>query len=145
MLNNFSEDFKKEKEKKDRIEAIKLKKEALSKLPQDTKVIKLYKIDTQCKIFNELKLRKGPKSRITFSNSRGYPVEITGADIVDNKVVLRCIFCKTRYKFSMWLDTFLADGTKVKPDKFQENYLVTVAERIKQYDEELKTLENEVK
>jgi len=98
-------------------------------------VIESYTLNNQCDIFNGLKLRQGQKCRLTFMNDQNMPVEIIGAELKDDKVLLSCIFCRTRKTFKMWLNTFLSeyfsgDIDKVKPDKFAEYYLKPLQESL---------------
>ena len=107
--------------------------------------IETYNNKNQCDIFNGLKLRQGKKCRLTFINSSGYPVEITGAEIKNDKVLLNCIFCRTRKTFKMWLDTFLSDYKnnliiKVKPDGFVKYYLTHAKDYYKETKEELNSI-----
>ena len=108
-------------------------------------VIQSYPLTTQCDIFNGLKLRQGQKCRLTFMNDQNIPVEILGAELKDDKVLLRCVFCRTRKTFKMWLDTFLSeyfsgDIDKVKPDKFAEYYLKSLHVSLSEVKAELNTI-----
>lgn len=110
-------------------------------------VIETYSKEKQVEIFNGLKLRQGQKCRLTFMNDKNMPVEITGAELKDDKVLLRCIFCKTRRTFKMWLNTFLRDYfsgdiDKVKPDGFVNSYLLPITVSLERTQTELKELED---
>ena len=129
-------------EKENRIKYLKNSINRLSKFDKQALVISTFTSEIQCKIFNDLKKRQGDKVRITFMNTRNLPVEIQGASISKNQVVLNCIFCKTRQVFKMWLETFLKDGIKVKPQEFYDAYLVTVEDKLNRYKTELTNLEN---
>ena len=137
-------------EDKDRIYKLTQKKNILKKALEQDKyfVIESYNITTRVDIFNGLKLRQGMKCRITFISGYGYPVEIKGAEIgQNNKILLTCIFCKTRKVFKMWLDTFLSEYrngiiTKVKPDGFVKYYLSSISDGIKAAKAELDEIYN---
>ena len=109
-------------------------------------VIETYSLNRQADIFNGLKARQGYKARVTFVNSRGYPVEITGAVVEGTALFLRCVFCKTRKTFGMRLETFLSELfegniTRVKPDGFYNSYLLPIPASLRETENKL----NEIK
>lgn len=110
-------------------------------------VIETYSKEKQLEIFNGIKQRQGLKCRITFSNDRNDAVEIIGAKLKDDKVLLECIYCKRRTVFNMWLSTFLSEVwnnhiTKVKPDGFNNSYLCPISVSLERTYAELKELED---
>lgn len=132
-------------EDKDLIRRLTIRKHITQRAIKERKeyVIESYSLETQCDIFNGLKLRQ--KCRLTFMNDQNYPVEITGAELKSDSVLLNCIFCKTRRTFKMWLSTFLKEYfnnkiTKVKPDKFAEYYLKHLQVSLNETKEELNNI-----
>lgn len=110
-------------------------------------VIESYSLKSQADIFNGLKQRQGPKCRLTFMNDSNSPVQILGAEIKDNKILLSCVFCVTRRTFKMWLSTFLngylsGEITKVKPDGFANSYLLTIKSSLQKTKAELNEIYN---
>lgn len=137
------------KEDKDLIYKLTQKKHIIQRAKELNKyfIIESYTLKNQVDIFNGLKLRQGSKCRITFISGYGYPVEITRAEILNNRILLSCVFCKTRKTFKMWLDTFLNDFkkgiiTKVKPDGFVKYYLSSIDSNIALYKQELDEIYN---
>ena len=134
-------------EDKELIKKLTARKHIIKRAIKDNReyVIESYSLATQCDIFNGLKLRQGQKCRLTFMNDYEMPVEITGAEIKDNKVLLHCVFCITRKTFKMWLDTFISEYTeeqitKIKPDKFAEYYLKSLQASLSEIKAELNTI-----
>lgn len=110
-------------------------------------MLEQYSLKTQINIFNNLKLRQGNKCRITFLNSKKSPVEILEVKQVKDKLLLECIFCKTRRKFNMWLSTFLNEFEsknicKLRPEGFVNNYLITVSDYIVKINKALAKIYN---
>lgn len=110
-------------------------------------VIETYSIVKQADIFNGLNQRQGPKCRLTFMNDHNDAVQILGAEVKNNKILLNCVFCVRRKTFKMWLSTFLSEYsvgeiTKVKPDGFTNSYLLTVKESLTKTIADLKEIYN---
>lgn len=131
---------------------------------KDLYVLQTYSQDTQVKIFSELKIRQN--GHVKFTNDIGLPCIINSVKLKYNDIALNCSFLwrpryVTKTDFSMWLSTFIADYknkkiTKIKPQKFEQVYLVTVKDRINElkaqinaikskYDTLYKQKENELK
>ena len=114
---------------------------------QNQLVIELYPDYKQLAIFNGLKARHGQKTRITFINDRGNPVEIKTACKYSSDIVLKCIFCRTRISFGMYLNTFIDEIkknniTKIHPKGFARYYLKSISDALSDIDSELQELED---
>ena len=143
----IEEDLVSEEDKKV-INKLKLRKHILEAAKQDKNkvfVLETYSIEKQQKIFDELKLRQGDKTRITFLNDTNEPVEILGASIRHEKVLLRCRFCKRRNIFNMWLKTFINEIKKgnirsIRPLKFVAAYFNTIDMSLKETSRNLQLI-----
>ena len=51
-------------------------------------VIESYSLKKQADIFNGLNQRQGPKCRLTFMNDQNHPVQILGAEIKNDKILV---------------------------------------------------------